>query len=842
MALIRLLVYWMTIFAACWTLAFIYFCNAEKAFRRFDNASDKVKNIDNSFGEIIDVLLTFVLGLHFHLAKIFNAIRDEKVLEWATKLIGFMTPLLITASLATLFLTNETLPFWRFSYINKLVSRIRTFRSEDAELGTSIYKKNQFVVGYPNFNHIAFWFTLLPGMIYFLTFAKINLVYHVDDDIIPMDKSQHQFHMECISNTAAWAGTIVLSFFLIPVTRHSVLLVALNWSPIHALRIHIWAGYTSFLFIFIHGIIWVYVWFRWAKGPVYKEFIPSLNCWKRDHSTELFCKKQFYNFTGMVAFSFFFVLWITSFSWFRRKYYTLFYVIHVSCGSLMMLASIWHFEYIALYLLPSILYYLVSTMPTLVQAIASYMRSGVQVAQVVALEDAGDCFEVRFQANQHAKEILAGNHPSLYLKFCCPSLSLVWHPFTVFHHPDDSETLRLLIRPVGKFTKALREKFLTSTCPVMLIDGLYRGGDHSEQALQCHDHLSVITGGVAITPVISTMFVILKKLKQSIDEQGKSTYGLKSMTLIWSCREVGLVSYVKREYLDHMARIAFDIPEFELTIKLYYTGGNTKTPSNMLNTTMEKSETEYTSDRTTTTDAGSSHHSVNSERNVDQRTITNITKTKQSDQVKQLDSSVRQNLYFPDREGHAMEVARMMPARHSNIVSNLPLYLVMTGSTWLGFHIMFATYDYYPNSHYNEKSEQVWVTLLLISFYIVVGLTIEGVSYVIRTNGMDCSCDNVNCQNTMNTGGATVPYQCQIDSMDVDKCTESIDVYYNIFEEYYSRPNEEEYLLDAQTSSTPAIFLCAPVPMAESVQQAVQKENSSLLLTRYVVYEESFVM
>ena len=269
----------------------------------------------------------------------------------------------------------------------------------------------------------------------------------------------------------------------------------------------------------------------------------------------------------------------------------------------MMLASIWHFEYIALYLLPSILYYLVSTMPTLVQAVASYMRSGVKVSEVILLKNAGDCFEVRFQATQYAKEMLAGSHPSLYLKFCCPLLSLVWHPFTVFHHPDDSDTMRLLIRPVGEFTKSLREQFLTSDCPVMLIDGLYRGGDHSEQALQCHDHLSIITGGVAITPVISTMFVILKKLRQSMDEKGTSTFCLKSMTLIWSCREVGLVSYVKQEYLDHMARIAFDIPDFDLTIKLFYTGGIQKETqvSSILNTsTVAYSVSD--SDRTTTTD------------------------------------------------------------------------------------------------------------------------------------------------------------------------------------------------------------------------------------------------
>jgi hypothetical protein len=287
-----------------------------------------------------------------------------------------------------------------------------------------------------------------------------------------------------------------------------------------------------------------------------------------------------------------------------------------------------------------------------------------------------------------------------------------------------------------------------------------------------------------------------------------------------------------------------------LTIKLFYTGCNTKKHVSILNTVADQSESDYTSDRTTLTEVFHSHNSEISDRNADieiEVTADRLTETtttiKQGEMMEQLDSKSRHNLYFPDRQGHAMEVARMMPARFSNIVSNVPFYMVVTCSTWIGFHIMFATYDYSPDSHYNDKSEQAWITMLLVLFYVVVGMITEFVAYLIRKNGSDCSCENVNCKETMATGGRAVPYKSQMDSLDVAKIPKSMDAFYNdVFEEYYSRPNEDEYLLDAQKSSAPAIFLCAPVPMAESVQNAVHKENSSLLLTRYVVYEESFVM
>jgi hypothetical protein len=43
MAFARLVTYWLTILTTCWTLAYMYFCNAEKAFRRFDHTSDMVR-------------------------------------------------------------------------------------------------------------------------------------------------------------------------------------------------------------------------------------------------------------------------------------------------------------------------------------------------------------------------------------------------------------------------------------------------------------------------------------------------------------------------------------------------------------------------------------------------------------------------------------------------------------------------------------------------------------------------------------------------------------------------------------------------------------------------------
>jgi hypothetical protein len=60
----------------------------------------------------------------------------------------------------------------------------------------------------------------------------------------------------------------------------------------------------------------------------------------------------------------------------------------------MLLTSLLHFAFMVMYWLPSTAYYLASTSPTLVQALASRYRGGVKIQKVVQLEDAAGCFEV----------------------------------------------------------------------------------------------------------------------------------------------------------------------------------------------------------------------------------------------------------------------------------------------------------------------------------------------------------------------------------------------------------------------------------------------------------------
>ena len=731
-----------------------------------------------------------------------------------------MTPVLLAASIVTLLLTSTILPARRLSWVNTLFNKLRGFRIMDAEHGAAIYRKNQFGVGQPDFNLMSFWLIFMPFMVYFATTIKPYLAYAVDD----VGNRVTETAVLYVSIAAGIAGTLCLSFFLIPVSRHSVLLVAMNWSPVHALRIHIWAGYLAYSFFFLHGIMIVGMWFKWAPGAVYEEFIPPKECWSGVLPEESRCSWQWYNLTGLIAFIFYTVLWVSSFNWFRRKWYRLFYILHVVFGTLAILSSIWHFEFIALYMIPSILYYLASTMPTLVQALASRFRGGVQIVRVVMLDNAGDCVEVHVSMNKSAEADLLNSHPSKFVKLCAPGISAVWHPFTVYNHPSDPSSMRMMIRPIGPFTKKLRSSLVdVDKRTVTLIDGFYRGNDHCEQAKMMHDHVSIVAGGVALTPFLSMIFAVLNDLSSASDHSEKTNdqIVLRSMTLIWSCRELGLLSFMKQHYLDDMLRLASGIQDFELKIIVHFTGSNMEEILNNELDSEDEVRTESIEGSDEDLKSPKPEVAIASELKIQEKAANHQILT-----YTQKDASV-------SGAGHAMELGRMMPARFSRMIWNIPYFIAFTSSVWLGFHFLFYPFDYVPT--FRDLSEETYITMLVIMFFFGVGVVIEASVLIFRKhwpapqNG-DISVVSSSQFSTKEEGSETIVAE------QTGKCANTI--IYNV-----GRPNAEDFLADASRASAPGIFVCGPVGMVQTLRAAAAVENSPFgLLTRYAIYEESFEM
>ena len=641
-----------------------------------------------------------------------------------------------------------------------------------------------------NFDYLACVLVVLPLLAYFYCSLDRRL-------INPEDEVTAQRKLRTIANTAGIAGVLALSFFLIPVTRHSVLLVALGWSPVQALRLHVWAGFTSFFFIALHAICYVIDWFAFQEESIWEQIIPDRSCWKwanADVSRE--CNHKWYNFSGIVASFFFMALIVSSLNWFRRKYYRIFYICHVFFGTAMILMAILHWRPLVTYLIPSIVYYLASTTPTLVQAVTSFVRGGVILKKVIPLVDGGGCLEVHLATTSETNAILA-RESCLFVKVCVPKHSLVWHPFTVFRLASDPTTVRLIFRPVGPFTETLAQSLLEDIKPRVLVDGFYRGGDRVLDALQ-HDQVTILAGGVAITPFLSMVPMLLSRMKS------KESQKCRSICFHWIVRELGLKNYIQQTYLDKFVDAANE-SGIVLRINIHLTGS---CKDDAMDNGMKLCDDDNDDDT-----ASKSNKNV---------------PVKKSESLEIAEAS-DENRLPKSRLGAAMEVGRLMPARHKKVSRNIPYTMAFSLTLWLCYEVIFAWYqsrEYKVNSLY----ARVFGVAIALCVALGVGMAIEIIALLCGSFSFPEATDD----NSESLASAAFNTDGNMDAVE--------SVGSALIELYQGRPSPETLLADATLAEAPGVFLCGPRGMSKSVRKYASKENSVLGLTRYCLYEEPFEM
>ena len=710
------------------------------------------------------------------------------------KLVRVNAPLLLATTACLLSLRATPLPRYTHTWVHYLFTCCRRNG-----------KKNQFGLSEANYNYIAIFLVVVPPFAYFMATMDRRLI---GEDVTNERK------LRSVANTAGIVGVLCLSFFIIPVARHSVLIVAMGWSPVHALRIHVWAGFASFFWIMLHGILYICDWFLYHDESVLEQIIPGSECWawkptrelseediergRSPHSLSGECSDQFYNFTGLIALLFFVILCATSLNWFRRKYYRLFYIFHMTFGVGMLVGAVAHWNSLVTYLLPSIVYYLASTAPVLIQAVASRFRGGVQIKKIVHLLDAGGCKEVQVATAPETNAAL-DNQPSMFVKLCVPSISLVWHPFTVYKHENDPTTVRFLFRPVGPFTKKLATGLEQDRPPVTILDGLYHTGNRCLEALQ-HDHVTIVCGGVAITPFLTMIPSILKTLSKA-----SADYRTKKLVLHWACRERGLVTYVVENYFKSM-KLAADSMSFDLEIIIHQTGkSKTLDPDIRRESSDELKETKELS-------------------SMNKSFGTDPTENSQVERKSSASSAdAEDEVPADDTRGHTMELGRFMPARYTKIWHNIPTLVAVGGSMWLFFYIIWYYYDVY-DFVVHENLARTWGLAVCFLSAIGLGIFFEGSALVAARK----LAANASPQKSFETAEYAP--------------TETLEVGSPTFEYRAGRPNVQELFRGASESEYPAIFMCGPVAMTAMVKGEARKRNSIFGFTGMSLYEEPFEM
>ena len=146
-----------------------------------------------------------------------------------------IAPVLVLTSFCLLMVTNVSLPFYMQIWTNRVFSRFRVFTGV---AGDGMTKKNQFGLGEVNFDALSFFLVTLPCAYFF--FSTLNKV--LSGPVLDME-----LKLKAIGNAFGMTGTLALSFFLIPVTRHSVLLVAIGWSPLQVCTLLLPWSFEAFI-------------------------------------------------------------------------------------------------------------------------------------------------------------------------------------------------------------------------------------------------------------------------------------------------------------------------------------------------------------------------------------------------------------------------------------------------------------------------------------------------------------------------------------------------------------------------------------------------------------------
>jgi len=869
----RLIPYWIAVTGTLYVIAFFVIWGQEEWSSVYGEKfvhPVRVSTID-SFGFLShcnDQIRSHRLVVFFFLVA--NSIKkmvhkmDSAVTDWAGDLVGFVCPLLVSSCLCTLFLTNHPLPSWRFDLINAVAAALRRhpatlevadtssdgsvsesritsllsffwsslnlpFRrmSEDAKYGHDLASKrvNQFGRGEPNFNVMAFWLAFLPVTYICASWTPVR-IQDSDEHAAHDGLDQTKVRVEWVSYLFGWMSTICMIFFLIPVTRHSVLLAAMGWSPIHALRIHIWFGYMAFYYMLIHGLMLVPVYFIYYPYPVYRQIVPHRKCWTwtwtDDNSgdVEPDCFHVYANWTGLLAGVCFTVLWGSSLNWVRRRNYALFYTLHVIFGFFTVVGTLLHMPWITISFIPTFTYYLAATTPTIVQAVASRFRGGVKIRKVVLIEDSGGCVEVHIDAEKNAHDVL-NREPCQFIKLCVPRISLIWHPFDVYKSYSvdgaPSETVSFVFRPVGPFTKQLAQQ-LTSTVerPVTLVDGFYRRSDKVELSMQ-HDCVTMVAGGVALSPYLSLIPAMLNRI--ALSERAGEQVKMKSIVLHWACREPGLCRYFVHTYLNTIVMRAKSLGlDTSLTVYVYQTGSNVSVSDDLTDGHDEKTleappATDGSPDETMAVNSDCDGKGSSSGSNEEQ------------DDAKVAKTGER---------GHPIELARMLPRRHSNPLGNLPFFVYYTGVSLFGFWFLLTRYQNVTWYSYSGLASMTWISIYVVLAFMAFGVLCEACVLGFRKYWPQPFLDEYEIAR----GEKIVDEKIDeiVVAEDLKKNSEVTIVYRE------GRPTCDQIFEDARKAAEPGIFMCGPTALTHMVKAEASKENSFLGLTRFCLYDEPYEM
>ena len=359
----------------------------------------------------------------------------------ALLLIVFTLPLLIANTLALILLKDDAASAGNYETKERSNLNAGTRSLQKQSCHSKIQSMMRRIVASSQMFTITF--VILPCVAFFLCSAQRHYssaletypmqthsnIDHINETALLDDENEDYNHnyevaawrfslLHHISNCSAIIGLIAFSHLLVPVSKHSPLIVLLKWTPQEALVMHKYAGRLAITGVVVHGFgHLMHAYWRWwslfvsdyrttiaeesnllqnknwMEKSFWRGFIPPMECWQNNsfrsnNNSELDfgpgcinddvscnCLDFWINFTGLCGLIAMLVLMIGSLNYIRRHFYRVFYMVHIIAAPLFIVASILHYNRAIMYMLPNLLYYASQTVPVYVESWLSHRKS-----------------------------------------------------------------------------------------------------------------------------------------------------------------------------------------------------------------------------------------------------------------------------------------------------------------------------------------------------------------------------------------------------------------------------------------------------------------------------------
>ena len=160
------------------------------------------------------------------------------------------------------------------------------------------------------------------------------------------------------ANVFGIASTMIVGWIMmVPIVKDSLIIQvwnpSSNWYP-HLYKFHIWSGYLCIGLGFAHGILHL------LREILYTD-VPMFLCYNCPDDNKCY-DKCLMNWTGSLGLlGFLIILWS---SFIRRRYYRVFYILHILSAAFILVLLTLHWHRWILYTSPGLMYYLASRWQT----------------------------------------------------------------------------------------------------------------------------------------------------------------------------------------------------------------------------------------------------------------------------------------------------------------------------------------------------------------------------------------------------------------------------------------------------------------------------------------------